>query len=210
MPANTELVTVMTVCIYRSAFSVWLSQADLNGNQASSNNGFLANSLRNVALVAVALLFLFSENRTVEVWNAEINRSFSESRIMADFLKSSALSDRTIAAFPATMGSAVLPYFKDLKFWYPGIRSFGTHMKWDKAQSDGEWIGQEVAINRIKQAFPNWKDEKTGPLLLLTEQLRVPEQNSYRLLFRTPGEVWGGAGETYFLYGPTGSKGTVN
>lgn len=89
----------------------------------------------------------------------------------------------------------MLPYLPGTRFYYPGIREYGTHMKWDRACVAGWAIPEDEVVRRVEQAFPPGQDV----LLLANQPMAAAEAAGYRLVHAEIGDVIMGD-EQYFLY----------
>ncbi|HYN42574.1 MAG TPA: hypothetical protein VE129_12400, partial [Thermoanaerobaculia bacterium] len=151
---------------------------------------------------SVALSLAISLATAIRTWRIERTSSFSEGSVMASFLRDRGLALAPIAAHGAPHCESVLAYLPPRMFWYPGIRAYGSYMKWDAAYALGGRLAPRVAAQRVRAAFS--RDQ--WPLLLFNEELTDPESLGFRLLFSTPGNIsqhrLPHTDERFFLYEP--------
>ena len=74
-------------------------------------------------------------------------------------------------------------------------------MLWDAQFVAGQAVNNEVAVARIKQAFPDWSDQEKGVLILFSQPLFNPGRHGLQLLFMTKERRWIETSEYYYLYG---------
>jgi hypothetical protein len=114
---------------------------------------------------------------------------------MAQYLIEQRLAAIPIAAWPAPHAEAVLPYLPVRRLYYPGIRAYGSYMKWDRAYEQGLAISADEVLERTEQAFPEARD-----LLLLTNQpIEGAAEAGFTLIHAVAGDVIQGD-EQYLLY----------
>jgi hypothetical protein len=162
-------------------------------------------SFRRAAFTLLGVSLTLSVGMTAFTAPREITRHFAEGSLMARYIAEQGLERRTIAAHPPGWPTAVLPYFSDLRFYYPGLGHTGTHMKWDRAFLDGIEMGDREAVARIKQAYPDWRDPERGVLIVWGRgRLDRAEELGYRLIHSTPGDIyeWEHKDEQLHLYAP--------
>jgi hypothetical protein len=116
---------------------------------------------------------------TARAYLDDYRHEFSGAKNMAAYLLSEGLTTETVAAYPFTKTTSVLPYLPQRRFWYPEIEEFGSHMRWDLPTTGA--LGQPIGeiLDRIERAFP-----PDRPLLLLmNEPLPESALPPYQLLF---------------------------
>jgi hypothetical protein len=158
--------------------------------------------VRRVFAVFAAASLLVGVATAIRTWRLEIASHFSEGPLMATYLRENGLALAPIAAHPAPHTESVLACLPERTFWYPGIREYGSFMKWDAACAQGEKLAAESAVSRVLEAFPAGR----RPLLLLNRTLAGAQTSGYRLLYATPGNIsahrFPHRDEQFFLYAP--------
>ncbi len=122
---------------------------------------------------------------------------------MAHCIAANGLETKDIAAHFAPHTEAILPYFRDKKFWYAGTQEFGSFMQWDRDYEDGLNVSYPEALRRVERRFPVGSEY----FLLLSAELPQPESKGFRHRFSTSAEVFGYGAERFFLYQPS-ARGT--
>jgi hypothetical protein len=157
------------------------------------------------ASLLLALSLALSCVTAARFWYGDYRGHWSEGVLMAKYLREQGLERRVIAA-QMPWSESVLPYFNDLRFWYFGIRKFGTHMMWDSEYVSGAGVTSVEAVRRIDEAFPNARDPEQGVLLLLNHRFADAEAHGYRLLHETPGALFYMDCEKLRLYAPVSKR----
>jgi hypothetical protein len=128
-------------------------------------------------------------------WHRDFVDPFSGSRAMARYLLDQGLVDVPIAAWPAPQAEAVLPHLPVRRFWYPGIRAYGSYMQWDRAYEEGMEIGDDEVLRRVGEEFP--RDREV--LLLANRPLAGADTAGFAMIHVVVGDVMMGD-EQYVLY----------
>jgi len=149
------------------AFALWIAAAEDRAGSAAAarRRGFLARAAGAVATVGLYAALGWSVYFAWRNWDRDFRYPFSESRAMARHLVDHGLTGLPIAAWPAPMGEAVLPYLPIRRLYYPGIRDSGSYMRWDRTYEEGMEIGEDEVLRRVHEAFPPPRD-----VLLLTNR----------------------------------------
>jgi hypothetical protein len=127
-------------------------------------------------------------------WIRDVREPFSGAREMATFIRGEAAFE--IAAHNLTQCEALLPYLPRTRFWYPGLSTYGTYLKWDAAQERALEMPYPVAEERARREFAGRKW-----LLLFNVAMPDPEAHGFRLLHVTA-EPFEKTDERYWLYAP--------
>ena len=138
--------------------------------------------------------FVWSAFTAAQYWKRDLHDPFSASQALAGWLAREGITRAPIAAWPAPHCESILPYLPGVRFWYPGTRSWGTHMTWTQACVDGWTIPEDEVVRRVVTEFPR------GPLTLVTNQpMRSAAAAGLRLAHTEIGPVMM-ADEQYFVY----------
>jgi hypothetical protein len=124
----------------------------------------------------------------------DVREPFSGAEEMATFLRGEAATE--IAAHNLTQCEALLPYLPRTRFWYAGLGTYGTYLKWDAAQERALEMPYRVAEERARRQFAGkrwW--------LLFNVEMPDPAAHGFRLLHVTP-EPFEKTDERYWLYAP--------
>lgn len=175
-------------------FSLWISK-----HYSNSQNKFL-NKISNINLSRISIIVLtaflaFSLLCALRFQYMEYKYTFSGAEQMANFIKRNQLDDYIIVAHRSLRTCALLPYLPGKKFWYAGIKDYGTFITWDIKYLAGNGITNSQVIQRTKEAFP----DKSKILLLLSRPLDFPESYGFKLLYKVD-EVFGYGPERFYLY----------
>jgi len=127
-------------------------------------------------------------------WIRDVREPFSGASDMAAFIASQPNVD--IAAHNLTQCEALLPYLPHCRFWYAGLGTYGTYLKWDAAQERGLEMPYPVAEERARREFAGRKW-----LLLFNVEIPDPASHGFRLLHVTA-EPFEKTDERYWLYAP--------
>jgi hypothetical protein len=129
-----------------------------------------------------------------DYWRRDLRDPFSASRAAARWLSASGLTRIPIAAWPSAQAEALLPYLPGVRFYDPGIRDYGTHLRWDRATITGWDLPEDQVLKRTIEAFPR------GDLVLLVDRpFRFAERAGFGLVHAEVGSVMMGD-EQYFVY----------
>lgn len=159
---------------------------------------WVAGGLENrVAHVLLNLVLAVSCVVAMRTWRQEITMRFSGSREMALFLREHGIDREPIAAHNLTQCEAVLPYLDGTKFWYAGLREWGTYLPWDHTMEQALDTPYPVAVEWARGYFRErpWH-------LLLNVEMPDPARNGFRLVYATHEPVFGVRDERYWLYEP--------
>jgi hypothetical protein len=160
----------------------------------------LRRQLGSVGTAALVISFGFSDVTAWRTWNDERTTDFSGSRAMAAYIIVHGYGRAPIAAHPAEMASAVLPYLPARKFWYPGIRAWGSHMWWDRAMMEGRNISEDELFDRVEHEFAGRDDV----LVLSNRPLSSARKHGFDLLHAVTANRVGD--ESFFLYRRTPTR----
>jgi len=127
-------------------------------------------------------------------WIRDVREPFSGAKEMAAFIAGQPNVD--IAAHNLTQCEALLPYLPHRRFWYAGLGTYGTYLKWDAAQERALEMPYPVAEERAKRQFAGRKW-----LLLFNVEIPDPASHGFRLLHVTA-EPFEKTDERYWLYAP--------
>lgn len=147
--------------------------------------------LLNAALLAGALAGF-------RYWILDTHESFSGAQEMAEFIRDRHLDRYEIAAHNLTQCEALLPYLPGKSFWYAGLGTYGTYMKWDAAFERALDVPYPVAERRAQIHFAGrpW-------LLLFNVEMPDPPRHGFRLLYTNQRPIFEKTDERYWLYEPT-------
>lgn len=151
--------------------------------------------LRSAAALAIACLGS-GWIASIQFCSAEIHSRFSNAEAMGRFIREAGYNDYVVAAHCATRGSAVLPYLRQKKLWYPAIERYGSHMPWNREFERGERISNWTAACRVEEQFRDC--EKV--LLLLNRPLLEADRLGFELIHQTGDLDTSPYGEAYWLY----------
>jgi hypothetical protein len=127
-------------------------------------------------------------------WIKDVREPFSGASDMAAFIGGEGSVD--IAAHNLTQCETLLPYLPRTRFWYIGLGTYGTYLKWDAAQERALEMPYPVAEERARREFAGRKW-----LLLFNVEIPDPAAHGFRLLHVTP-EPFEKTDERYWLYAP--------
>jgi hypothetical protein len=127
-------------------------------------------------------------------WIKDVREPFSGAKEVATFIRSEEVSE--IAAHNLTQCEALLPYLPRTRFWYAGLGTYGTYLKWDAAQERALEMPYPIAEERARREFAGRKW-----LLLFNVEVPDPAAHGFRLLHVTP-EPFEKTDERYWLYAP--------
>jgi hypothetical protein len=150
-----------------------------------------------VASAAALLLngaLLLSVCVAAEYWIKDVREPFSGASDMATFIRGEAVTE--IAAHNLTQCEALLPYLPRTRFWYAGLGTYGTYLKWDAAQERALEMPYPFAEERARREFAGRKW-----LLLFNVEMPDPAAHGFRLLHVTA-EPFEKTDERYWLYAP--------
>jgi hypothetical protein len=147
---------------------------------------------------AAALLLngalLLSVCVAAEYWIGDVREPFSGAKEMAAFIRGEAVTE--VAAHNLTQCEALLPYLPRTRFWYAGLGTYGTYLKWDAAQERALEMPYPIAEERSRREFAGRKW-----LLLFNVEMPDPAAHGFRLLHATT-EPFEKTDERYWLYAP--------
>lgn len=177
--------------------ALWIARAENDATPAQPRTPGPAweRVARAVAAVGLPVALAWSTYVAFDFWRRDFRDPFSESRAMAGYLEEAGLTRVPIAAYPAPHTESLLPYLPGVRFYYLGIRAYGTHMKWDRACVAGFSLPESELLARVDQAFPPGNDV----LLLLNQPLPLATAAGFRLEHTAIGNAMMGD-EQYFLY----------
>lgn len=124
--------------------------------------------------------------------------AFSGAQEMGEYMRANGLDRFEIAAHNATQCAAILPYLPDHKqFWFAGIESYGSYMRWDTAYERGLDVPYPLAELRARQHF-------AGRPWLLLFNVEIPDSaaHGFRLLYANRRPVFEKPDERFWLYAP--------
>lgn len=100
-----------------------------------------------------------------------LNKNFSGSKEMAQYIKDTGLEKEEIATYPSYSGTALLPYLPDKEFYQMEIRKKGSFMTWNNSY----YIGASTPYPILKKDLKNYyslRENRVSSVLLLTT---IPE-----------------------------------
>lgn len=175
-------------------FSLWISKHYSNSQNKLLNK--ISNiNLSRISIIVINAFLAFSLLCALRFQYMEYKCTFSGAEQMANFIKRNQLDDYIIVAHRSLRTCALLPYLPGKKFWYAGIKDYGTFITWDIKYLTGNGITNSQVIQRTKEAFP----DKSKILLLLSRPLDFPESYGFKLLYKVD-EVFGYGPERFYLY----------
>ncbi len=187
-----------------SLFALWISTGYHDSHKKLPRTAFKPSlskisvfkpSFSNISLAAISICLVLSLPYSFRTQRKEYKYIFSGAKEMAHFIKGHDLNNCTIVAHPSPYASALLPYLPGEKFWYADIEDYGTIVHYNKKYVEGCRISNTEVISRMKDNFP----QKSQILLLLSTPLKLPESNSFTLLYKVE-EAFGYNNEKYYLY----------
>jgi hypothetical protein len=171
--------------------------------------GLLKNQLRGGAaarlrtlMVTAALGLVTALNmfHTADRWEKEIQLPFTDAKTTAQYLMDNALLREPIACRHAPMCSSMLGYIPTrVRFWYPGIDQWGSHMFWDGAYAFSTSLSAEQAFIRARNSLHN-EQGLSSFLFLSTEPLSNPSALGLTKLWETPPRAWAIQDERFAVY----------
>ncbi|NBW99385.1 hypothetical protein EBR03_07415 [bacterium] len=146
------------------------------------------------------LLFVLNFPGTFVAWKNEIQKPFTDAGSTTRFLEENDYLKLPIACFTGDLCSALLVYTPEkIKFWYPGIDDWGTHMFWDKRYKDSLKLSPVEAYQRSQDFFDRSFGET--PFLFISHfKLERPEDLGLKLIWESPHQAWMRIDETFYVY----------
>jgi hypothetical protein len=188
------LLLAMLYALWIASDRAIASPDDEKARDGAPAESKLAGAGRGIAFVGLSAALAWSTYVATDFWRRDFARPFSASRAVARYLIERGLVAAPIAAFPSANCESVLPYLPGVRFYDPGTREYGTHMRWDRDGVAGWNLTEPDVLARVKEAFPS------GQVTLLTNQpMRLAEREGFRLEHAEVGDVMMGD-EQYFVY----------
>jgi hypothetical protein len=150
--------------------------------------------VQSAATAVLLLSFAWSIYVAAEFWRRDARDPFSASKALAGWLVEQRLTGLPIAAWPSAHCESILPYLPGVRFYDPGIRRYGTYMRWDRATVAGFELPEPEVVRRVVEAFP-----RQDALLIANQPMRSAEAAGFRLVHAEIGPVMMGD-EQYFVY----------
>ncbi|MGK2859529.1 MAG: hypothetical protein ACSLFQ_20195 [Thermoanaerobaculia bacterium] len=170
-------------------FCLWVAEA-------AGREAYVRTIWRRYAMLGVEVCLAVSLVVAAVYWSLEIRRPFSGSKEMAQYLESSGLAGRKIAAHYPVAGSVVLVHLSEpRRFWYPALGREGSYMYWDRRYQEADAVSVESIARSVGAESPD-------ALLLTNAQLERPQDFGFRLQFKTSEDVFAKRDEILYLYVP--------
>ena len=162
----------------------WLISANAKKNKYLTGSYF-----------TLAIPLLCSVLTCINISVMEIEKPFSHSKNVAEYIKANHWERRDIVCYQSYYACSVLPYFSDLRFWYPDIQAYGSFVTWTKKFEKN----QNLTVNEILK-----RAEKAGlvdPIFIFIRKIPQSKLNNYGLKPLCSWEsAFGFGDENYHLY----------
>lgn len=174
---------------------------------ASRQNAADTRALRNPFFLGLNLSLFLSVGVLAGTTYLETRYAFSGGQAAARFIRANDLTNRNFLATRSAVSESVLPYFKNLKFFYPEIERYGTYIHYNVEGWDSYLDEPDLIAALQRPSAPR------EPYLLLTFKLNDPDLlSAYRLVYESdPNDFvpYFGKQECYFLYEPASQNGVA-
>ncbi|MEY4701368.1 MAG: hypothetical protein RL326_1555 [Pseudomonadota bacterium] len=172
---------------------VGLSKSRLDGWSFARKQTFVITT----ALIVVTLINIRGSTTR---WREEIRRPFTDAGATARYLTESGLIQEPIACRVPPLCSSILGYIPTpVRFWYPGIDQWGTHMFWDRAYAISTSLPADKALVRARNFLHNVQGH--GSFLFLShEPMPNPGALGLTKIWESPQTAWLIRDERFSIY----------
>lgn len=147
-------------------------------------------------------LLLISCIYTTYIYYQDYKYNFSGAKDMADYIKSQGLENVDTVLYEGGLGEAIMPYFKNNRFWIPEFESSGYFEMTDKRYEPKLYeIKYSGAVSKVLDKVNNKFISKKPLLLLLSSPIPDKQSRDYTLLHTSEAKYfWSNETENFWLY----------
>ncbi len=125
----------------------------------------------------LAGIFIIQLPYTLDKYTADIQRDYSDSKNVAEYIKDNHLENYVLAGYPAAYTCTILPYMdKEKRIYYPEFNEFRSHYINDSFYLKRTWaLSDEYYVKNIYDRFSN----KADSVLIIFNRPIKPEVAKY-------------------------------
>ena len=154
-------------------------------------------SLLTGLLLVITLINLPS---VIKYWRRELSLPFTDAGATARYLIESNQLGEPIACTNPPLCTSILGYVSmPVRFWYPGIDQWGTHMFWDSTFAKSVRLDPLQAFLRARHFFYDVEGKDTF-LFLSSAPISSPQTLGLTQLWESPTEGWHVTDERFIAY----------
>ena len=175
--------------------AVWLSLLRLRGAESPS-----AQLRARLLSVLVLVITVTNMSDVVGRWFQEHKYPFTDGGAVAQYLIDSNQLQEPIACATPPRCSVILGYLPGhIKFWYPGINDWGSHMFWDRTYAESNRLPAKEAFLSAKKSL---HDERRLEKFLFISSQPIPNPDALQLVkvWESQGRAWRIMDENFTVY----------
>jgi hypothetical protein len=184
------------VLIYLILFVLWISEKE-KFNHFRGVSISISVLSRKIGILLFAICTFYSMRFGYKEARKDLLYSFSGGKEAAEFIQKNHFDneDYILSAHKADNAKSILPYLNTKNLYDPATDHYGSYSLWNKKYTEANFFSQEIAVQTIRNKFPNQK-----VLFISTTKSPSPQNLGMELIYETNSRVEFYKDEIFYLY----------